>query len=304
MTMLTSRLILGCARLTGGASESQALRLVRTALDAGVVHVDTAPSYGMGTAEAVVGKALRAHGGDIAVTAKLGSHRPRFGYAMSWLRRIRRMAAMQGKALDAAPTSSLASLDAPSGNDFSKQAMEASLAESLARLGRIDCLLLHDVTAPELTPALRDDLAALAAKAGAAPGYASRAQWDEQFDSHFAQASIAQCAFDPQWLSGEAAAERRPLFLHGIVKAGWLWQAQSQRFAQNLDDAARSLCGTSSSASRIALLYALAAQLLPGARFIVASSHEDRLKDVLASIASIEKSALLADVTELLLAPA
>jgi aryl-alcohol dehydrogenase-like predicted oxidoreductase len=69
---LMNRIVFGCGRLTGGASEREALALVHQCLDAGLRIFDTAPSYGMGTAEGVVGKALKGRE-DCVIVTKLGS---------------------------------------------------------------------------------------------------------------------------------------------------------------------------------------------------------------------------------------
>src|SRR5579863_8552500 len=42
----------------GGTDEAQAIATIRTALDRGVSLIDTAPVYGFGTSESIVGKAL------------------------------------------------------------------------------------------------------------------------------------------------------------------------------------------------------------------------------------------------------
>ena len=54
--MLTQRLVLGCGHLTGGASTAESRRLLEHAKDGGIGHFDPAPSYGIGTAEDVVGQ--------------------------------------------------------------------------------------------------------------------------------------------------------------------------------------------------------------------------------------------------------
>jgi len=62
--MLIDRLIFGCGHLTGGASQRDAARLVRRAREAGIGQFDTAPSYGIGTAEDAIGRLV---GNDAAV---------------------------------------------------------------------------------------------------------------------------------------------------------------------------------------------------------------------------------------------
>ncbi len=56
---------LGCLNLTGAygpTSEDEALRLLDTAVDLGVTHLDTADIYGMGISEEIIGKFFRTRG--------------------------------------------------------------------------------------------------------------------------------------------------------------------------------------------------------------------------------------------------
>jgi len=298
---LTDRLILGCARLTGGASAAEAEALVRAALDAGIGHIDTAPSYGMGTAEVVVGRAVRRFGGPVHVTTKLGSARDPHGLAKSWLRRMKRsLGGSQSNPWQAAepPPTRLAG---PSGHDFSTGAMRASLALSRERLGGIDFLLLHDVSADEVTPMLLADLAELAASVGAECGYASQAQWDAELDARFPPVAVGQCAMTPAWLQdAPVPIAAKPLFLHSVIKAGaWLCTA-TPVFSAKLDLAAGIVGTADPDSDRIAALYAAAGHAVPGARLILASSHRPRLLAVLNAIARIDRAGNAAEIAAVL----
>src|SRR2546421_12231422 len=57
----------------GPQDESQALRAIEVALDLGVNWIDTAPFYGWGRAEQIVGKALRGKRDSIFVFTKCGT---------------------------------------------------------------------------------------------------------------------------------------------------------------------------------------------------------------------------------------
>lgn len=62
----------------GGTDEAESIRTIRAAVDAGVTLVDTAPVYGMGTSEALVGRAL-AEGGRrdrVVLATKVGLEWP------------------------------------------------------------------------------------------------------------------------------------------------------------------------------------------------------------------------------------
>lgn len=58
----------------GGTDEQEALRTIRTALDYGINLVDTAPVYGFGHSEKIVGRALQQYGKreDIIIATKVG----------------------------------------------------------------------------------------------------------------------------------------------------------------------------------------------------------------------------------------
>lgn len=58
--------------LWGGTDESESIRAIHAALDAGVNLIDTAPVYGLGLAEELVGKALRGRRGQAVVATKCG----------------------------------------------------------------------------------------------------------------------------------------------------------------------------------------------------------------------------------------
>ncbi len=60
--------------LWGGTDEQQAIRTIHTALDHGITLIDTAPIYGFGVSETIVGKALAtsAHRSRAVVATKLG----------------------------------------------------------------------------------------------------------------------------------------------------------------------------------------------------------------------------------------
>lgn len=284
--MILPRLVLGTARIAGGIDEARGIALIRTALDAGVTHIDTAPSYGMGTAEIVVGKAIVGFG-QVGVTTKLGSHRPGQAWLRTALRRIKR-----GLGSGETPPATLPPprIDAPSGNLFSPATMARSLALSRERLGRINVLLLHDISLGEVTDVVLAELLALAGRASAAPGYAGYAQWDPALDAAFPLGTIAQCAPDPDWLSGGAILPARPLWLHSVVKTGLALAAIEPRFAAALDQAASLVEARDPQTARLAALYALAAERVPGARLLATSSHRYRLESVLEAIRAIDSA--------------
>jgi aryl-alcohol dehydrogenase-like predicted oxidoreductase len=295
VSAILPRLVLGTARIGSGASERDGVRLAESAFAAGICAVDTAPIYGLGLAERTVGLALRSYP-DVRVTTKVGYPRPAFGYARSVLRRIKR--GLGGSRSD--PTQ-LAELPQPGLGDsylaISDEVLQATLARSAELLGRIDALLLHDVTAASARP---DWLTELAQPYSAETGYAIAATWDPALDAIFPTGAIAQCAFDPAWLAGVTAVPaNRPLVLHSLVKAGAVAEHDQSAFAATLNCAAALVDHPDPVAARIAALYALAAVRAPHARLIVASSHHDRLTATLAAIRAIDADKLAPEIAAL-----
>jgi len=280
--VIVPRLILGTARIAGGFGDREAIAMVGAAFDAGICAVDTAPSYGLGTAEEVVGRGLAGHP-QVEVTTKLGSQRPSHPRLRTLARKIKRLATSAGE-----PTASLPppQIMAPLGNDFSHAFMARSLALSLERLGRIDTLLLHDISAAEAGPAVLAELERLAD--GRATGYASLAQWDQQLDSCFAPFHTAQCAPDPAWLLGTASPTHGSrLRLHSLAKTGLALAGADADFAGRLARASV-LIDADPPTARIAAIYALAAQRVPQARLLFTSSHRPRLTALITALQQID----------------
>src|SRR5262245_24504062 len=84
-----SRIGLGCARLSGGTERKSAVRVIETAIECGITHFDTAPSYGFGLSEELLGSVL-ADAGQFTVTTKVGMPRPAHGGRLAVARRILR----------------------------------------------------------------------------------------------------------------------------------------------------------------------------------------------------------------------
>jgi len=58
----------------GGTDQEQAIETIHAALDNGITLIDTAPVYGFGTSERIVGQAIRQHGAreDVVIATKAG----------------------------------------------------------------------------------------------------------------------------------------------------------------------------------------------------------------------------------------
>ena len=70
-----SRIGFGCQRIYAGSEARRSARLIEAALSAGIRHFDTAPMYGDGQSEDVLGQVLRGVA-DITLTTKVGIPRP------------------------------------------------------------------------------------------------------------------------------------------------------------------------------------------------------------------------------------
>ena len=73
-----SRIGFGCARIYGGSELKNSARVIEAALAAGIRHFDTAPSYGEGKSEEVLGRIL-ANVPEITISTKIGISRPPAG---------------------------------------------------------------------------------------------------------------------------------------------------------------------------------------------------------------------------------
>ncbi len=56
----------------GGTDEAQSVKAIRAAIDEGVTLIDTAPAYGLGKAEEIVGEAIAGRRDDVVVATKCG----------------------------------------------------------------------------------------------------------------------------------------------------------------------------------------------------------------------------------------
>ncbi|WP_448041509.1 aldo/keto reductase [Bradyrhizobium liaoningense] len=84
-----SRIGLGCGRMNAGADFELGKKLIETAIELGVTHFDTAPSYGFGLSERLIGEVIGDNPG-VTVATKVGLTPPTWGYTRSWTRRLLR----------------------------------------------------------------------------------------------------------------------------------------------------------------------------------------------------------------------
>ncbi len=71
-----SRVVLGAwaigGTMWGGQDESESIRAIQASIDAGVTTIDTAPAYGLGRSEEIVGRAIAGRRDDLVIATKCG----------------------------------------------------------------------------------------------------------------------------------------------------------------------------------------------------------------------------------------
>jgi len=155
----TSQIGLGCGRLVGRLSLRQSAALMEAALDLGIRYFDVAPSYGMGTAEEVLGEVLEGWN-EVTIATKVGIPRPPYSARANFLRSLvmpvfNRQRSLKVLARRVLPRRS-SFTRAPF--DFSSAAVRASLEESLEKLRRdsVDVFLAHEPDASDLVASVEE----------------------------------------------------------------------------------------------------------------------------------------------------
>ncbi|MCW2333233.1 aryl-alcohol dehydrogenase-like predicted oxidoreductase [Rhodoblastus acidophilus] len=155
-----NKIALGCHNLTGGSSYRRSERLVHCALDLGIRRFDVAPSYGLGTAENTLAKALgrRRLDPEVDITTKFGIAPPKYGPLLAWFREPYR--SLRGRCKSASlPITRQASASSAGWKKSAKAAASASLINM--NLDRLGGLLTHERLPSEVTNHIRDELAEL-----------------------------------------------------------------------------------------------------------------------------------------------
>jgi D-threo-aldose 1-dehydrogenase len=144
----------GCVALTAEPTVGRALRILEAAYEAGIRHFDTAPGYGAGYSERILGRFIQGRRETVTIATKIGS-----GRAVSRLpanlalplNAVRHLCAGRRAVSVRNPAPPLL---AP--RVISKATVQSSVEQSLRslRTGRIDVLLLH-----EALPAFLDEAA-------------------------------------------------------------------------------------------------------------------------------------------------
>jgi len=219
---LTDRLGFGCGRLRAGLEERNSRRLIEAALEGGIRYFDTAPSYGDGASERVLGLCLREVRREVAICTKIGFPRPPGHSALAAVRAVvravvkpvyRRLKRGGRPRVASAADAPLPMRDDAFGQ-FEPGRLRADFQQSLEALGtdRIDCLMLHEPRltdpTPEMATALQELVAAgTVARIGVGTGSAL-----EKLPRY---GDVAQARLTPSLLGEE---DSRALIVHGLLR--------------------------------------------------------------------------------------
>lgn len=146
----TSRVGFGTSLLMARLNEAQSIRLLETALDAGITHFDTARLYGYGEAERALGKILSGRRDKVTVTTKVGILPPKRSPLLSIAKGLaRKAAALNPKLRQHFRRKAEGMIQAGA---FDLPTMTASFETSLRQLGTdyVDYLLLHECSEADL----------------------------------------------------------------------------------------------------------------------------------------------------------
>jgi aryl-alcohol dehydrogenase-like predicted oxidoreductase len=155
------RIGFGCSHITGGFEARSNIRLLRSAYDLGVRHFDTAPLYGHGTSEEVVGETFRRDRHEITIATKVGIPHGTLSYKRQLVRFLASPIRRWTPGISKFATRQIYSTKPAT--DFSLSSIERSLENSLTKLKTdyVDILLLHEVCIEDFSEELLDKLRSL-----------------------------------------------------------------------------------------------------------------------------------------------
>jgi len=149
----------GSSELMGGITRRDSIALLETAFGAGIRHFDTAPSYGYGEAERVLGATFASRRDQITITTKYGILPPRNRNVLGIARRlllpvVKAVPSLKSRIRSRVPAAG----GHPARARFTPEELRASIDASRAalRTDYIDILLLHEAIPSDLS----DDLLA------------------------------------------------------------------------------------------------------------------------------------------------
>ncbi len=224
---MIDRLGFGCVALTSFDTPGQVSRVLNTAFDLGVRHFDTAPLYGQGYSERLLGEFLRGRRDKVTVATKFGmspARPPRLpipaALALNALRR--RMAASRPRSAEAARPAAEPPVPEPQvaapPRRIERAEIEAAFDASRRSLGvdHVDLYLLHEEVPAALSPGALAFLLALRA-AGKAKriGLAASASRYRALSVADVQGwDVLQYEAGPMWPNSDVLLERFPAQQH------------------------------------------------------------------------------------------
>jgi D-threo-aldose 1-dehydrogenase len=155
---MIDRLGFGCVALTGFATPGEALRLLNTAFDLGIRHFDTAPLYGQGYSERLVGEFLRGRRDRVTVATKFGmgpARPPNLPLPVALGLNVLRRRLAAGRPRKVETTKAPAASPTPaSSRRIERPEIQAAFDASRRSLGvdHIDLYLLHEDVPAALSP--------------------------------------------------------------------------------------------------------------------------------------------------------
>ena len=156
--MALAKLGFGTSQLMGRIGRKQSLRLMEVAFAAGIRHFDTAPLYGLGAAEAMVGKFAADKRADITIATKFGIRPPSRSPWMGIAKAAARLAVQAVPALRVKLRRRAEAMTARA--SFTPAECLESLRNSLQQLRteHVDLFLMHEVLQEQITSELLQTL--------------------------------------------------------------------------------------------------------------------------------------------------
>jgi aryl-alcohol dehydrogenase-like predicted oxidoreductase len=221
-----SKIGFGCGPIYGGGEMRRSEQLIEAALSAGIRHFDTAPMYGGGQSEDVLGRVLSGVA-DITLATKVGIDRPNSETAqrastVAFRRFVRpllsRMPSVKSQLMklrshmqDNAPAPAVPRRKLHSSH------IRLELAESLKRLKRdhVDLYLVHDPDQFELDDEALETFTALKHE-GVIGAFGLAYTRSVSETPNFG--TVIQSQYDNEQLS---IADNKTMIFHGVLRHGW-----------------------------------------------------------------------------------
>lgn len=150
----TTRLGYGCASLMGRLSKRESRRILDVAFDGGIRHFDTAPLYGYGESEALLGEFIKGRRDRLTVATKFGIQPPKRSVALATAKSAARAVVTVFPGLRKQIRRHAEQLTQT--GCFTASECTRSVHTSLRELRTdyIDIFLMHEITPAQITPEL------------------------------------------------------------------------------------------------------------------------------------------------------